>query len=135
MPGVTCPPACSTHTPLSGSTWSEPAVPAGRPLPERDNAIFVGAGPDFFRDACGFRSVAGREFTDRDAATQSRRRDRQRTIRAATFPDQNPVGQRLSTKLNGTPRELQIVGIVKNTNTRSLRAAPPATVYVAVRAS
>ena len=38
----------STHTPLSGSTWSEPALPAGQPLPERDTAIFVGASPGFF---------------------------------------------------------------------------------------
>src|SRR5207237_219014 len=44
LPGVVSA-SVSTHTPLSGSTWSEPAVPAGQPIPERDNAYFVAAGP------------------------------------------------------------------------------------------
>ncbi len=47
LPGVLSA-SLSTHTPLNGSVWSEPAMPAGQPLPERDNAYFIGAGPEFF---------------------------------------------------------------------------------------
>ena len=66
MPGVVSA-TLSTHTPLSGSVWSEPAVPSGQPLPEKDNAFFVAAGPRFF-STLGIRLLAGREFTDRDNA-------------------------------------------------------------------
>ncbi len=38
----------TTHTPLNGSLWSEPIVRAGEPLPERDTAFAVAAGPHFF---------------------------------------------------------------------------------------
>src|SRR6185369_16672885 len=65
VPGVVSA-SVSTHTPLNGSTWSEPVVPAGRPLPERDNAILIGAGADFFA-TMRIPVVAGREFTDQDA--------------------------------------------------------------------
>ena len=47
LPGVVSA-SLSTHTPLSGSIWSEPAVPAGQALPENDNAHFTGAGSGFF---------------------------------------------------------------------------------------
>src|SRR5439155_19658010 len=57
----------STHTPLNGSSWTDIAVPKGRPLPERDTARFIGAGPRFF-ETMQTPIVGGREFTDRDVA-------------------------------------------------------------------
>ncbi len=129
VPGVLSA-SVSTHTPLSGSTWSEAVVPAGRPLPEKDDAVLVGAGAGFFA-TMRIPVVAGREFTDQDSASSPAVAIVNERFAQRTFPNENPVGQRLSTKLNGTPRELQIVGVVKNANTRSLRAAPPATVFVA----
>ena len=47
IPGVLSA-SVSTHTPLSGSTWSYLVVPAGQPIPDKDTALFVGAGPGFF---------------------------------------------------------------------------------------
>src|SRR5262249_58835774 len=44
VPGVVTA-SFSTHTPLSGSRWSEPAVPAGQPLPDRDTALLLAGGP------------------------------------------------------------------------------------------
>jgi ABC-type antimicrobial peptide transport system permease subunit len=44
--------------------------------------------------------------------------------------NQNPVGQHLSASVRGQRRDLEIVGLVKNTNAAGLRAAPPPTVYV-----
>ena len=57
LPGVISA-SVSTHTPLSGWTWGEPALPAGQPLPERDTAVFVGASPAFFDTRWGSRSSA-----------------------------------------------------------------------------
>jgi predicted permease len=128
LPGVLSA-SISTHTPLSGSTWSEPAVPAGRPLPNRDTALFVGAGPAFFT-TMRIPLLAGREFTGQDSAASAAVAVVNERFAQTHFPSQNPVGAHLSAKLAGTARDLEIVGLAKNTRARSLRAAPPPIVYV-----
>ncbi len=120
----------STHTPLSGSMWSEPAVPAGRPVPETDNALFVGAGPGFF-EAMRTRLLAGREFTDRDGAGAPAVAIVNDAYAQRHFPGQNPIGQHLAATVRRERRDLEIVGVVGNTHATSLRAAPRPTVYVA----
>jgi predicted permease len=129
LPGVESA-SLSTHTPLSGASWSEPAVPAGQPLPERDTSLFVGAGPDFFA-TMEIGVVAGRVFTERDTATSPAVAVVNEAYAARYFPNQNPVGRRLDAIVRGQPRDLEIVGVVRNTNTAGLRVDPPATVYVA----
>jgi putative ABC transport system permease protein len=129
VPGVVSA-SVSTHTPLSGSIWSEPAVPAGQPVPERDNAFFVGAGPRFF-ETMQIRLVAGREFTDRDMADGPAVAIINQRFAERFFPGQTPVGQHLSATVRGRARDLDIVGLVANTNAAGLRKAAPATVYVA----
>ena len=120
----------STHTPLSGSVWSEPAVPAGQPLPERDNAYFVGAGPGFFA-TMQIRLLSGREFTDRDQADGPAVAVVNEVFARRHFANQNPVGQQLAASVRGRRRDLEIVGVAQNTNAAGLRALPPPTVYVA----
>jgi predicted permease len=129
MPGVAAA-SISTHTPLSGSTWSEAVVPAGQPLPNRDNAVFIGAGPGFFA-TMRIPVLSGREFTWRDSETSTAVAVVNERYAQKHFPDQNPVGLHLTARLSGEPRDLEIVGVVKNTNTQSLRTAPPAIVYLA----
>jgi len=120
----------STHTPLSGARWSEPAVPAGQTLPERDTALFVGAGPRFF-ETMGIALLAGREFTEYDTASSPGVAVINERYAQRFFPKQNPLGQHLAAVVRGQKRDLEIVGIAKNTRVASLRAAPPSTVYVA----
>src|SRR5262249_57187454 len=48
VPGVVTA-SFSTHTPLSGSRWSEPAVPAGPPPPPPPTAPLLRPGPPLFR--------------------------------------------------------------------------------------
>jgi predicted permease len=120
----------STHTPLSGSIWSEPAVPAGQPIPERDNAFFVGAGPDFFA-TLQIPLIAGREFTKRDSAGAPGVAIVNERFAQRQFAKQNPIGQHLAARVRGQKRDLEIVGVAKNTNAAGLRRPPPATVYVA----
>jgi len=127
LPGVVAA-TIGTHTPLSGSTWSEAAVPAGETLPERDNAAFVGAGPGFF-STLDIGLVSGREFTDRDTAQSQAVAIVNERYADAYFPGQNPVGHHLTATLDGK-RDLEIVGVARNTYSRSLRGIPPRTVYV-----
>jgi predicted permease len=119
----------STHTPLSGSTWSEPAVPTGQTLPERDNAYFIGAGPRFF-ETLQTQLVAGREFDERDRGKSPSVAVVNEAFARRHFPGHNPVGRHLSARVMGRAGDLEIVGIVKNANLAGLRAAPPPTVYV-----
>ncbi len=120
----------STHTPLSGAVWSEPAVTAGRALPDRDNAYFVGAGPAFFA-TMGIRVLSGREFTERDAAGAPGVAIVNEAYAERHFAGRNPVGEHLSARVRGQLKDLEIVGVVENIRAAGLREPPPPTVYVA----
>jgi predicted permease len=130
IPGVSSA-SVSTHTPLNGWTWSEPAVPLGQPLPERDNAFFIGTGPGYFT-TMNTRLLAGRDFTDGDTAGRAPVAIVNEAYAERYFPQQNPVGQFLSADVSGTRRQMAIVGLVRNTNVAGLRNAPPPTVYVSI---
>jgi putative ABC transport system permease protein len=129
LPGVVSA-SLSTHTPLSGSFWSDAAVPAGQPIPEGDNAYFTGAGSQFFQ-TMQIHLLSGREFTDRDSADGPAVAVVNEMFAQRHFANQNPVGRHLSANVRGQRRDLEIVGLVRNTNAYGLRAAPPPTVYVA----
>jgi predicted permease len=128
VPGVISA-SVSTHTPLNGSTWSEPAVPKGQVVPERDNAYFIGAGPGFF-ETLQTPLLSGREFTEHDSANDPAVAVINEAYARRYFPDQNPVGQQLWAFVRGQREDLEIVGLVSNSKLAGLRAAPPPTVYV-----
>jgi predicted permease len=127
VPGVVSA-SISSHTPLSGSSWSEAAIPKGQHLPERDNAGFIAAAPGFFV-TMQTPLIAGRDFDERDQGSPNVAIVNQ-AYAARYFPTQNPVGQYLSATVTRPPSDLQIVGVVKDVTTRSLRQAPRPTVYV-----
>jgi predicted permease len=77
------------------------------------------------------RLVAGREFTDRDSANSAPVAIVNEVLAARHFANQNAVGQHLSAMVRGRRTDLEIVGVVKNTNAAGLRLSPPPTVYVA----
>ena len=128
LPGVLST-TVSTHTPLNGWIWSEPVVPAGQPLPERDTAVLIGAGPHFF-STFGTRLIAGREFTDADRIDAPPVAIVNEAYAQRHALSGNPVGQHLSASINGTREDLEIVGFAHNTKLSGLRKAAPATVYV-----
>jgi predicted permease len=128
LPGVVSA-SLSTHTPLSGWTWSEPAVPAGQPLPERDTAVFVGASPGFFA-TLQIPIVAGRAFTEADTRQSTPVAIVNEGYARKFLANRNPIGQRLSAVVRNEKRELEIVGVARNTAHFSLRRERPATVYV-----
>ena len=120
----------STHTPLSGSTWSEPAVPAGQPLPDVDTALFVGATARFF-ETMQIPLLAGRSFTSDDSAQRPPVAIVNERFAQKYFAKQSPIGQRLSAGLRGHRTELTIVGLVKDVNATGPRDSAPPMVYVA----
>jgi len=119
----------STHTPLNGWTWSEPVVPAGQPLPERDSALVIGAGPHFF-STFETQLIAGREFTDTDRIDTQLVAIVNEAYAQRHALKGNPIGQHLAASINGNREDLEIVGFVRNTRLSGLRLASPATVYV-----
>jgi putative ABC transport system permease protein len=119
----------STHTPLNGSTWSEPAVPRGQTLPENDNSFFVGAGPRFF-ETMQTALLAGRQFTAHDSQNSSSVALINEAYSNRYFTNRNPVGQHLSAVVRGRRADLEIVGVVSNTKLAGFRKPPPPTVYV-----
>ena len=129
IPGVVSA-SVSTHTPLSGSTWSDPVVPAGQPIPERDTALFVGAGPGFF-ETMRIPLLSGRPFTIQDTPQSPGVAIINQRFAQRFFPNQNPIGQHLAASVMGEKRDLTIVGLARNVNATSLRDVPPRTVYVA----
>jgi len=131
IPGVVSA-SLSTHTPLSGSTWSDIAVPKGQPLPQRDTAYFVAAGPRFF-ETMQTPVLGGREFTDRDDRTAPPVALVNEAFARRYFPGASPIGQYLSAEVRNERRDLAVVGLVKDTNAAGLRRAAPATVYVSYR--
>ena len=128
LPGVQSV-SIATHTPLSGSTWGEPALPAGQTLPERDTAVFIGASPDFFT-TLQIPIVAGRAFTAADTREAPAVAIVNERYAAEFFPNQSPLGRRLSAIVRREKRELEIVGVVPSAHTSGLRKAAPRTVFV-----
>ena len=127
LPGVLST-TVSTHTPLNGWTWSEPVMPAGQPLPERDNAVVIGAGSHFF-STLQIQVIAGREFAEGDRSDAASVAIVNDTYAAQHFPNGNPVGEHLSTNIGGR-KDFEIVGVVRSAKLTGLRVAAPPTVYV-----
>ncbi len=131
LPGVASA-SLSTHTPLSGSVWSDVAVPRGQPLPDGDTAFFVGAGDGFF-ETMGIDILSGRPLSDADGRGSTPVAVVNETFARRHFPGTQPIGQYLAARVRGESRELEIVGLARDTLARDLRRAAPATVYVSYR--
>jgi putative ABC transport system permease protein len=121
--------AVATHTPLSGAFWSEPFVPAGQPIPDKDTALAIGAGPGYF-ETLGIRIVAGRPFEAGDTAGSLPVAVVSESFARRVFPGRPAVGQSLDTRMRRTVRRLTIVGVAEDTRLGGLRQEPPQTVYL-----
>jgi putative ABC transport system permease protein len=125
----------STNTPLSGGLWTEPAVPAGQSLPQRDTAIFIGAGPRYFETLLT-PLVSGRGFSERDSADSAPVAVISEALARRYFAGTNPVGQYISTTARvgpvepGKARNVEVVGVAKDTVAAGLRRDAYPAVYV-----
>jgi predicted permease len=127
IPGVASA-SMSSNVPLSGSSWSEPVAPAGQPLPETDNALFVAVMPGFL-ETLGTRLVAGREIAPSDVGRPSVAIVNE-AFAKAYLGGRVPLGDSLTANVTRPASTLAIIGVVEDTVAGSLRVPAWPTVYV-----
>ena len=105
-------------------------------------ALYHRVSPDYFR-TMGMTLVQGRDFTDEDMSDLARLPDPRaavprpgavivsETTARAFWPSGDAIGQFLSTSYDARPiSRRQVVGVVRDVRSETLRGGPPAEVYV-----
>jgi len=106
----------------------------GRPVTTPDKWPSVNyrvVSPNYFR-AMGIPVLQGRAYTDRDNENAPLVMMVNQQLAREIFPDENPVGKRITfggTNTDGQPRWFEIVGVVANVRSLELREAPTAELY------
>jgi predicted permease len=124
LPGVTAA-SLSSITPLMGGGISLPIAVNGQPIASGELHGNLVA-PRYF-ETLSTPIVLGRDFTLRDDATAPGVAIVNEAFVRHHMPNGSPLEQRVS--VVGSPRELQVVGVVKDAVYEGLRQAPPPTVY------
>jgi len=125
--------ALSDNPPLSGNNGPSPYALIGRPLPalgERPLATRHLISPNRF-GLLGIAVKAGRGFNERDTPSSPAAVIINEAMAKQLFPDgENPLGQKLVTGM--AQKTGEIVGVVADTHTASLAAAPVPEMYYPV---
>jgi putative ABC transport system permease protein len=114
----------SNVLPLSAHARNDPFSIEGRQY-KADNATWAAwqaVMPNYFR-TLGIPFVAGRDFTWQDAGGVPGETVINETMARRYFPDENPIGKRISLGSPGPPW-LTIVGVVKDIRQRGLESEP-----------
>jgi len=119
--------------PLSGQSSSVEFTVAGRPPAAREQtprAQYRIATPGYFH-ALGIPLIAGREFTERDAAGAPPALLINQQIAQRFFADRNPVGEHLSIDDNNQgPRTLEIIGVIGDVKQIGPENSPTFDIYL-----
>jgi hypothetical protein len=139
VPGVQAVSA-TRDLPLAGNLLTTEITLPGEPRPR--HALYHRVSPQYFR-TMEMTLVQGRDFTDEDVSDLARLPDPRMAVprqgavivnetTARTFwPSGNAIGQYLSTSFDARPiNRRQVVGIVRDARSETLRGGPPAEVYV-----
>jgi predicted permease len=123
LPGVESA-TLGTITPFSNSIGKISLVIEGwQPKPGENLAVDnTGVGPGY-HETLGIPLVAGRGFTERDNANAPGVAIVNESFARTFFPNQNPLGKRLSTGLRGQPW-LEIIGVTRDHRLHDLTEAP-----------
>jgi predicted permease len=124
LPGVLSA-SLSGNTPLSGGIWSEAVTINGQPATE--SAHFNNVAPRFF-EAMGTPLLYGRDFTERDGPNGPAVAIVNQAFVRRYLPEGNPLGRQFSTA--GVKGMIEIVGVVGDTVSQSLRQSAPPAVYL-----
>ncbi len=106
----------------------------GRPVTTPDKWPSVNyrvVSPNYIR-AMGIPVLQGRSYTDRDNENAPLVMIVNQQLAREIFPDENPVGKRITfggTNTDGQPRWFEIVGVVANVRSLELREEPTAELY------
>jgi hypothetical protein len=139
LPGVIAA-AAASDLPLSGNLMTTEITLTGDPRTRQ--ALYHRVSPGYFR-TLGMTLVQGRDFTSEDMSDLARLPDPRAAVprqgavivnetTARTFwPFGNAIGQFLSTSFDSrSVSRRQVVGIVRDARSESIRSGPPAEVYV-----
>lgn len=124
LPGVGAA-SIAAITPLQGGGMSTPMTVNGVSTGLQE-IYFNVVGPRFF-EIVGTPLLTGRDLTDGDDAVAPAVAVVNETFVRRHLTGGNPLGQRVLMPFG--PREMQIVGVVRDAVYESLRAAPPPTIY------
>ncbi len=94
----------------------------------RDSVSFNNVGPDFFVTA-GIPLLIGREFSPRDRPGSPLVAIINEAFAQKYFPGQNPLGRRFGDEGPNSAGKFEIVGVVKEGRSQSLRLAPYPAVF------
>jgi predicted permease len=110
----------TTRLPLSGSAAT---YVIGDRDPSDSEGLLAEApaiGPEYFR-TLGVKVIAGREFTEQDTSMSPKVAVVNESLARALFRDEDPLGRRVG--FPGRPPDLQVVGVVKDMKSETLRAS------------
>lgn len=130
LPGVQSVGTVST-LPLTEGGTVHTAYRVDRPAPEPSESPSVGiaiAGGDYFR-AQGIQVVRGRAFDARDHADAPTTFVVNETLAREQFPDEDPIGKRLTFPWGDTPVEGTIVGVVEDVRSATVTDPPIQALY------
>jgi putative ABC transport system permease protein len=109
--------------PLADSGGSNGLYVEGRPLPQPGESTFATyrlATPGYFR-AMGITIVRGRAFNSTDTGESPRVGIVNETLAARTWPNEDPVGKRVSFSRNPTERDwITVIGVARDARITSL---------------
>jgi predicted permease len=117
----------SNNTPLSGGIHTDWVSINGQP-PDGSTAHFNSVSPRFF-DTLGTPRVLGRDFAEHDEPGAASVAIVNEAFVRRYLPDRRPLGQQVSQE-RPSAKPMEIVGVVKDAISFSLREPPPPTVYV-----
>ncbi len=127
LPGIVSA-SLAGNTPLSGGWWTLPVVVNHQP-PSGETVHFNAIAPRYF-ETIRTPLAAGRDFTDRDDLGAPPVTIVNEAFVQRYFPDGHPLGQHVSAAAIPDLAGMQIVGVVKDTISQSLREPPPPAVYI-----
>jgi predicted permease len=112
---------------IAGDNWgSDLAVEGYSRDPNADtNSMFNMVGPGFFSNL-GVPLIAGREFSDRDNPAAPKVAVVNEQWAKHFFGNQNPIGRHFSSEgVTSKTLDIEVVGVVKDTNYSSVKQKPP----------
>jgi predicted permease len=132
LPGVRSA-SFSQYVLLSGWRTTSPSTTDGGvpPAPGRPNEVYWNrVGPHFF-ETMGIRIRMGRAIGWRDTGGSHPAAVVNETWARAYYPNQNPIGHRVSSGNRFDPlKAYEIIGVAEDAKYDSMRDAPPKTVYI-----
>ncbi len=131
LPGVQSA-GVTTSLPLSGTGPNTTVEISGRPsvsLEDKPKADYFLATPEYF-NTLDIPLLRGRMFTEQDTSTSAPVALINEAMAKTVWPNQDPIGQQVSTALEGDKVKRQIIGIIGSIRHASLDTEPQPGLFV-----